>query len=77
MLEIQRERSVEREKFNVTRKKVSEAMAEMRSRAQEVGYRPQVERGFLYEIGAKMGSGGCKLRQLCVLGSKKKRHFTC
>lgn len=40
MLKIQGETTVEREKFSVMRKKVSEAMAEMGSRAQEEGYRP-------------------------------------
>lgn len=40
MLPIQRERSVEREKFSVMRKKVSETTVEMGSRAQEEEYRP-------------------------------------
>lgn len=40
MLKMQGERSVEREELNVTRKKVSEAMAEMGCRAQEEGCRP-------------------------------------
>lgn len=40
MLKIQGERSVEGERFSVMRKKASEAMVEMGSRAQEEGYRP-------------------------------------
>lgn len=78
VLKIEGERFVETEQLNVTRKKVSEAMAQLGSRAQEEGYRPWMgERGFIaLSNQSKKGPGKMQMKAAWCLWQQKERHFT-